>query len=84
MALLYNAGLWASLPPNGPDPPRGVLENPDAPIGDILLPALSAAAPSSPSGSDSSPPSARLPLITLPARRAHAARGQRLGPARGN
>lgn len=63
MSLLYNAGLWASLPPNGPDPARGVLENPDAPIRDILLPQLS------PSGSPSSN-SARLPLITLPARRA--------------
>ena len=67
MALLYNAGLWASLPPNGTDPPRGVLENPDAPIGDILLSSLG-----SPSGSsaDSGYIPARLPLITLPARRA--------------
>ena len=65
MALLYNAGLWASLPPNGPDPPRGVLENPDAPIGDIL-----SSSPPPSGSSDSNPSSARLPLITLPARRA--------------
>jgi len=82
MSLLYNAGLWASLPPNGPEPPRGVLENPDAPIGDILLPqqqqklssasaSASAFSSSSPSGFSSSSASvARLPLITLPARRA--------------
>ena len=65
--MLYNAGLWASLPPNGPETPRGVLDNPDAPIGDILL-----QPPPAPSGSPGSgdPPLARLPLITLPARRA--------------
>ena len=64
--MLYNAGLWASLPPNGLETPRGVLDNPDAPIGDILQP------PPAPSGSPGSgdPPLARLPLITLPARRA--------------
>lgn len=65
--MLYNAGLWASLPPTGPETPRGVLDNPDAPIGDILL-----QPPPAPSGSPGSgdPPLARLPLITLPARRA--------------
>lgn len=40
-ALLYNAGLWATLPPDGPSPPPGILSHPDAPIDedDSVVPA---------------------------------------------
>jgi len=51
-ALLYNAGLWASLPPGGPPPPPGVLVAPDTAI------------------AEASAPGGRLPLLTLPSRRA--------------
>ena len=51
-ALLFNAGLWATLPPDGPPPAPGLLADPDAPISGVAT------------------DGGRLPLLTLPSRRA--------------